>query len=69
MSTADLRNLTLLRETENAIQVQTKPRSNRAQITAWIPKSMIECRRNFPSTGDVDIEIPEWLADAKGFVY
>lgn len=53
---ADLRNLTLLRETELAIQVR-------------IPKSMIECRRNFPADKAVDITIPEWLADKSGFVY
>lgn len=38
-------------------------------VKEWIPKSQIECTQTLINEGDtVTIEIPEWLAEEKGFI-
>lgn len=66
---AELRNLTLLRETDAAIFVETKRQPNRSHIQAWIPKSQLDYRKNYAGCQDIDIRIPEWLAEKIGFNY
>ncbi len=65
---ADLRNLRLLKETDAALHVQ-QSNSRSLNVIAWVPKSQCDYIRRFPKDQAIDIQIPAWLADAKGFNY
>lgn len=67
-----VRKLTLLRETEKAIQVRQE-QARGTSTTAWIPVSQIDHRitygTNPDGTKDITITIPTWLCEAKELDY
>lgn len=70
-ATVQLRGLLIKKETEKAYLLVQRQR-NRESVEGWVPKSMIEYlhRHPMPDHGDreIDITIPEWLSEEKGFI-
>ena len=67
---ADIRNLTIVRETEKALLLkQTIRHETIAEV--WVPKSQMDYIKRHPKSPDgsqqCDNKIPDWLADEKGF--
>lgn len=70
----EIRRLVVLRETEKAYLLHQKHRGSDS-TEVWVPKSMIDYKRKHPiqvvageEIQEIDIKIPEWMADEKGFI-
>jgi hypothetical protein len=68
-----LRNLAILDESPRAYKVRQDNGANRKPVVAWLPKSQCDYVKKHgqpdpDGTKRMDVTIPDWLGEEKGFI-